>query len=116
MTNTLPEFAAETAERRIAENTPPGTPIGRPVTANDPDEEKLSYSLVEDSANAGDDDNFNIDPETGQLTVGMSLDFEEVVNGAGKQEYVFQVRATDSRAGSTGGTDNCPCDGDRLGH
>ena len=51
-TNTPPEFAATTAERRVNENVPKGTAVGRPVTANDPDDEKLSYSLV--AATTGD--------------------------------------------------------------
>ena len=45
--NTLPEFGAPDAERSVNENTPLGTAIGRPVTAIDPDDEKLSYSLVD---------------------------------------------------------------------
>ena len=101
--NTDPEFAAETAERRIAEDAASGTAVGRPVTANDPDEEKLSYSLVAATGDNTDDlDSFSIDPETGQIKLAGSLDFEM------KQEYMFQVRATDSRAGSTGEADNPP--------
>ena len=100
--NTLPKFAATTAERRVNENAAQGTAVGRPVTANDPDDEKLSYSLVPatDGDNAGDLNSFKIDPETGQITVDGSLDFEA------QQEYTFQVRATDSRAESTGEADN----------
>ena len=106
-TNTLPHFAATHAERSIAENMPRGTAIGRPVTAIDPDDEKLSYSLVAGDDAAVDTDIppqpelnrlFKIDPETGQITVNaFPLDFEE------RQQYEFLVKATDSRAGSTGG-------------
>ena len=95
-TNTLPEFAAATAERSVREDAPRGTAIGRPVTAVDPDLEKLSYTLVEATGFEGQHNSFKIDPVTGQITLNDSLDFE----GA-KQEYVFWVRATDSRAGST---------------
>ena len=95
-TNTLPEFSAATAERSVREDARRGTAIGRPVTAVDPDLEKLSYTLVEATGSPGQHNSFKIDPVTGQITLNASLDFE----GA-NQEYNFQVRATDSRAGST---------------
>ena len=102
--NTLPKFAATTAERRVNENVPKGTAVGRPVTANDPDDEKLSYSLVASTEGAREDDvsSFKINPETGQITVNGDLNFEPQEEG--QQDYMFQVRATDSRAGSTGTT------------
>ena len=100
-TNTLPRFAAGTAERRVNENTPRGTVVGRPVTANDPDAEILSYSLeAADGDNATDFSSFKINPVTGQITVNDDLDFED------KQEYMFEVRATDSRTGTTNPNDN----------
>ena len=95
-TNTLPEFAAATAERSVREDAPRGTAIGRPVTAVDPDLEKLSYTLVEATDSPGQHNSFKIDPVTGQITLNASLNFE-----GPNQEYTFQVRATDSRAGST---------------
>ena len=100
-TNTPPEFAAGTAERRVNENTPLGTVVGRPVTAVDPDVEILSYSLVPAaSPNEDDLDSFKIDAATGQITVNADLDFED------QQEYMFEVRATDSRTGTTNPDDN----------
>ena len=93
--NTLPKFAAATAVRTVAENTPGGTAIGRPVTAEDPDDEKLTYSLVGTDASS-----FSIDAETGQIKVNASLNFEA------DAQYEIEVMATDSRAGSTGGADN----------
>ena len=98
--NTDPEFAAATAERRISEDAASGATVGRPVTAIDPDAEKLSYDLIADSTETADVDSFNIDPETGQITLDGSLDFET------KTQYAFQVRATDSRGGATGEGDN----------
>ena len=95
-TNTIPKFAAATAERSVREDASRGTEIGRPVTAVDPDLEELSYTLVEDTDNPDDVNSFKIDPVTGQITLDASLDFEGV-----DQQYMFQVRATDSRAGST---------------
>ena len=97
-TNTIPKFAAATAERSVREDASRGTEIGRPVTAVDPDLEKLSYTLVADDNGDNEDhvNSFKIDPVTGQITLNASLNFE----GA-NQEYMFQVRATDSRAGNT---------------
>ena len=101
-TNTLPKFAADTAERTVAENTPGGTAIGRPVTAVDPDDEKLSYSLVSTTTTDGNDvdgdsarDHFTIESETGQIKVGGGLNFETA------KQYVVRVVATDSRSGQT---------------
>ena len=98
--NTDPEFAATTAERRISEDAASGSTVGKPVTAIDPDAEKLSYDLIADTTATDDVESFNIDPETGQITLDGSLDFET------KTSYVFQVRATDSRGGATGEADN----------
>ena len=104
--NTDPRFAATTATRRVNENTDRGTLVGRPVTANDPDDEKLSYSLVAstESDREGDVNSFKIDPVSGQITVNGDLNFEP--QEGGQQSYLFQVRATDSRSGSTGETGN----------
>ena len=100
--DTIPRFAATTAERRVNENTDSGTEVGRPVTANDPDDEKLSYSLVAASGTDTDVASFRIHPVTGQITVSPSADLNFEPQQEGQQRYIFQVRATDSRAGSTG--------------
>ena len=57
--------------RRVAENTPAGTPVGDPLTATDPDNDRLTYSLSGASA-------FDIDPSSGRITVasGAALDYE----------------------------------------
>ena len=48
----------ETGLRRVAENTPPGTPIGHPFTATDADGHALTYLLLEEL----DYESFDIDP------------------------------------------------------
>ena len=71
--------------RRVAENSPPGTPVGAPVTATDPDGDTLTYSLGPDGAS------FAIDPRSGQITVGEDtvLDYETT------SRYRVRVYATD---------------------
>ena len=56
----------------VPEDTAVGTAVGIPVTASDPnDGDTLSYEL------GGDDDEFfNIDIATGQITIAMKLDHE----------------------------------------
>ena len=56
----------------IAENTVPGTNIGDPITATDPDSgDRLSYSL-----RRGEAEPFSIDWDTGQLRTHAPLDYE----------------------------------------
>ena len=73
----------ETA-RVIAEDAAPGTNIGEPVVATDPDEDTLTYSLSGDDAAS-----FSIDPSTGQLTTATALNHET------KASYSVTVIATD---------------------
>ncbi len=63
--NRPPEFDSATAAREVAENTEAGENIGAPVTANDPDDDTLAYTL-----GGADADWFDIDRSTGQITVG----------------------------------------------
>ncbi len=78
----------------VAENTTPGTNIGTPFQATDPDSgDTLTYSLQR-----GDKDAFSIDANTGQVKTRAALDYET------KNAYTnLAVRATDSTglAGST---------------
>ena len=69
----------------MAENAPTNTPIGKPITATDADQEDtLAYSL------AGSDQNdFSIDSSSGQIRVSSDLDFET------RQQYTLQVQVTD---------------------
>ena len=72
VTNVAPEFAAPTATREVAENTPPNSNIGTPVTADDDDNDTLTYSLDED-----DSASFDIVATSGQLQTKGALDFED---------------------------------------
>ena len=72
------------ATRSIAENTEANTNIGNPLTAADPEEDELSYSLGGDDAAS-----FDIDPATGQLMTKEALDYET------KKTYTVTVEATE---------------------
>ena len=92
-----PAFKEGTAaDRSVAENTPANTPIGKPITATDDDQEDtLSYRL------AGIDQiHFSIDRSSGQLRVRSALDFET------RQQYTVDVQVTDglNAAGDTDST------------
>ena len=74
-------------EREVPEHSPPGTPVGDPVAAQDPKGHALTYSIIEDTivATAGAQRSrslkhkeFTLDPATGQITVaaGANLDYE----------------------------------------
>ena len=72
-TNNQPEFADETVSRSISQGTGAKRPIGRPVTATDPDPgDVLTYGL-----SGADADVFAIDPGTGQLRTKDVLVQEE---------------------------------------
>ena len=43
--NLQPQFPTNTAARNVDENTPAGMDIGEPVTATDPNNDTLTYSL-----------------------------------------------------------------------
>ena len=69
-TNASPDFPSSAANREVNEKSPPGTAVGMPVTAGDAGD-ILTYSLT-----GIDDDYFDIDPATGQITVKKALNFE----------------------------------------
>ena len=79
--------------RTIAENSPAGTNVGDPVTANDTADEVLTYSLT---TNTG---GFEIDSATGQITVGPRtvLDADAVDGGT----QTVEVTATEAGGRST---------------
>ena len=84
--NTVPEFAATSTTRMVAENTAAGMDIGDAVAATDVDSgDTLSYEL-----GGADAASFAIDAETGQLMTSAALDYET------KMEYMVTVTATDS--------------------
>ena len=96
--NEPPEFTALRSDREIAENSPAQTPVGAPVTANDPDNDTLTYTLDD---NGGD--LFTIDGN-GQIRVkqGTVLDHED----PNSNSYSVTVTATDPSTAS----DSIPVD------
>ena len=91
----------------IAENSPSGTNVGMPVTAVDLDEshqqQVLTYAIGESlvaGAEVTDDDLFDIDRASGQITVSSAvtpndpLDSEEAI-ATEQQPYIVLVTATD---------------------
>ena len=62
----------ETGLRTVAENTPPGTPVGEPFTATDADGHALTYLILDEL----DAELFDIDSSTGQLLTKVPLDYE----------------------------------------
>ena len=78
------------ATRMVGENVGAGVNVGAPVAAEDDDSDILTYTLDDDT----DASSFEIDPATGQITVGddTELDFET------KSTYMVMVTATDPAA------------------
>ena len=89
--NNPPTFPSDMVTYTIEENSPPGTNVGAPVAATDPDGDTLTYTLG--GAAVAD---FRIDSASGQITVGpdTSLDFES------QSMYVLAVTASDGNGGS----------------
>ena len=87
-----PIFPSSASTRSVDENTPSGDPVGKPVKAELQDE-MLVYSLLD----GPDRKYFNIDGDTGQITVGggdgggtdPKLDYED-----GRRGYSVTVKAT----------------------
>ena len=75
-------------DRSVAENSPPGTNVGNPVTGTPAESETLTYTLSGDSR-------FTIDETTGQISVadGASLDYEAT------RSYTVTVNVTDGQDG-----------------
>ena len=100
--NGSPDFEEDADTRTVPESTAVGDPVGDPVAATDPDDDTLTYELIEvASPNDGDDEFFNIDQASGQITVAQELDYDSDqdrgdVNGRPDDgEYTVTVRATD---------------------
>ena len=90
--NNPPTFPMDPVIYTIAENSPPGTNVGEPVTATDLDGDTLTYTL-----GGADMADFRIDSASGQITVGpdTSLDFET------KSMYDhLEVMASDGNGGN----------------
>ena len=85
--NSAPEFASDTVDRSVDEDIRPEgwyTDFGDPVTADDADNDPLTYS-IEGAATSF----FTIDSRTGQFQTGAPLDYEA------DSSYTVKVKATD---------------------
>ena len=80
-----------TAAREVPENTEAGENIGAPVTANDPDNDTLTYTLED-----ADLDSFDIDSASGQIQTmpGVTYDHET------KSSYSVTVKADYNNGGT----------------
>ena len=84
--NVAPQFADDSVERSVAENSEAGTAVGDPVVATDANAgDSIGYALSGDDAGS-----FSIDAD-GQISVGegTALDYES------KTSYAVTVTATD---------------------
>ena len=87
--NRAPEFLDRNPERIVNENAAADAPVGDPVTAEDPDDDPLTYTL-----GGADVDSFDINPSNGQISVpaDTDLDFET------RSSYSVTLTATDPSA------------------
>ena len=94
--NSPPVFPApDPRELSVAENVPLGTDVGAPVTATDPDDDPLTYSLTT-SPHSG---HFQIDSATGQLVTNIAA--RHVFNHERDPNVsAVQVVAEDGRGGT----------------
>ena len=93
--NQAPLFALDVnVIRSVDENSRAGTVVGGPVTATDPENDRLRYRLI-----GADRGMFNIDHDTGQITVarGTALDYEGERN-------VYSVRVVALDVAGSGGS------------
>ena len=85
--NDAPTFRSPPTARSVPENAQPGANVGVPVTATDVDGDLLTYRLVP----GADSSSFNIDADSGQITVGDGVTFDI----ATKDTYTVTVNARD---------------------
>ena len=91
--NGRPSFAAGAAAvRTVAENAAAGTQVGAPLSATDPEDDALAYTLGGTHAAL-----FTVDGSNGQLEVGSGtdLDFEGAV-----MSYAVSVEVSDGKDGA----------------
>ena len=77
------------------ENSPPGTNVGKPVTAADAPGDILTYTL----GDTNDEDSYVIDPATGQISVGPRTTLDTEAPNASDE---VEVTATDPAGTPTG--------------
>ena len=89
--NRAPTFAEGTSTTRtIAENTAANTNIGSAVSATDPNDDTLTYTL-----GGSDASSFSINSTNGQLQTNASLDYET------KKVYAVSITVSDSQLTDT---------------
>ena len=104
-TNVPPTFGdGANTTREVEENKPAGEDVGTAVSATDPDNVTLTYSLAGGTGLDGTDlptvlSAFEIDNDDGQLTTRVPLNHEDTPS------YVFRVQVTDGKD-SDGNTDD----------
>ena len=81
--NQSPRFAAALTRLTVLENEPPGVDVGGEVTADDQDNDVLTYSI------SGGDGAFSIEQDTGQIITRAELDREK------RSSYRVTVTAED---------------------
>ena len=90
--NQAPVFdEGDGATRTLAENTAAGVNVGLPLTATNPDDDTLTYSLSSDDAGS-----FDLNAATGQLTTGEGVTYDYEAN----QTYAVTVTAEDPEGAS----------------
>ena len=89
--NAPPTFPTDDNTRSVDENSPPGTNVGKPVTAGDAGD-ILTYTL-----GGSDVANYKIDPATGQITVGPQYMLDREGEDNDNQSDTVEVTATDRR-------------------
>ena len=100
--NEPPVFGNSTYELEITENTAGDTDIGSPISAADPEDDTLTYSLA-----GADSGYFEVDDATGQISTGPEtvFDHEAAVDADDDNVYEFVLRVSDGKD-EAGGTDS----------
>ena len=85
--NQVPEFPGATTTRDVSENLAPNQNVGSPVSADDPENDRLTYSL-----SGTDSQHFEIATSSGQILTKSDLDYE-----GSRKSYTVTVSVTDSK-------------------
>ena len=92
--NEPPGFDSSVLDLMVVENTAGSTNIGDPIAATDPESDMLTYSL-----SGVDSDQYDIEPSTGQISVGgtTTFDIESPSDSNLDNVYELAVMVTDGR-------------------
>ena len=99
-TDAMATFPEGSGARSVAENSPAGTNVGDPVKANDTTDDVLTYSLMRDATTGQVPGGFQINPATGQITVGP-----RTVLDADVAQPTYDVMVTATEAGGRSESD-----------